>query len=246
MNANPFFFGTMQGNRWQHPRLDVDRFLHNEVNYAEYLYWFHLYASVGLRRPDPTKLPGLPGQKTPYAQSPSPLNPTLSLCVPLSFEPGNYMTFNDIVSRNYQMSAIYSGFSTFTSKHFFRFFADFLSKLMPHRVSRSTAAHVFYAINTYHSVNDDAIGHLDSNGFMLYMKELVPQLAAPERCGMLNYIEIYIHTKPLFLSISLSLSVGDLYTSIPALPICNLTFEMPCLSGQNKSSVRTVGPATAF
>jgi hypothetical protein len=105
MDANPFFLGTMQGGCWQHPRLDVDRFLHNEVNYAEYLYWFHLYASVGLRRPDP---PGLPGyQKTPHAQAPSPLNPTLTSCVPLSFEPGNYMTFNDIVSRNHQMSAIY-------------------------------------------------------------------------------------------------------------------------------------------
>jgi hypothetical protein len=103
---------------------------------------------------------------------------------------------------------------------------------MPHRVSRSTAAHVFYAINTNHSVNDDAVGRLDSNGFMLYMKKLVPQLAdTVERYGILNYIEIYIHTKPLFLSIFLSLSVGDLYTSIPTLPICSLTFEMTRLSG---------------
>jgi hypothetical protein len=122
---------------------------------------------------------------------------------------------------------------------------------MPNRVSRSTAAHVFYAINTNDSVNEDAVGHLDSNGFMLYMKKLVPQLVdSAERYGILKCIEIYIHTKPLFLFISLSLSVGDLYTSIPALPICNLTFEMTCLSGQNNvTSVRTVGiqgPATAL
>ena len=103
--------------------------------------------------------------------------------------------------------------------------------MIPQRGSRSTAAHVFYATNTNNSVNDHAVGHLDSNGFMLYMKKLVAQLAdSAERYGILNYIEIYIYTKPLFLSISLSLSVGDLYTSIPALPICNLTVEMTCLS----------------
>ena len=176
MNANPFFFGNVQGGCWQHPRLDVDRFLHNEVNYAEYLYWFHLYASVGLRRPDP---PGLPGyQKTTrFSGAPSPLNPTLSLCVPLSFEPGNYMTFNDIVRRNVQSPQYIHDFQYLLSL-FFGFFTDFLSKLMPHRVSRSAAAHVFYAINTKHSVNDEAVGHLDSNGFMLYVKKLVPQLAA--------------------------------------------------------------------
>jgi hypothetical protein len=106
MKANPFFFGTMQGNRWRHPRLDADRFLRNEVNHGEYLYWFHLYASVGLRRLDPTEL-AEHQKKASHAQVPSPLNPTLS------FEPGKHMTFNDVVSINSQMSAIYLEFSTF-------------------------------------------------------------------------------------------------------------------------------------
>jgi hypothetical protein len=75
----------------------------------------------------------------------------------LSFQPGKHMTFNDLVE------------------------FLFAIELMPMRVSRASAAHVFHAINKDHSVNDDDVRNLDSNEFMQYMKKLVPQVVNAER-----------------------------------------------------------------
>ena len=141
---NSSLFGTMQGDRWRHPAPDANRFIRNEVNQTEYIYWFHLYASVGLSRCDPSERPAVK-KKVSY----SPYS--------LSFEPGKHMTFNDLVGFLFGVG------------------------LLPQRVSRATAAHVFHAINKDYSVNDDDVRLLDSSEFLHYMKRLLPQLVCAER-----------------------------------------------------------------
>jgi len=142
------FFGYMQGNRWRHPQPDCERFMRNEVNPSEFLYWFHLYASVGLCRPSPKDPP--PEVSSRNAQS-------AVDAMALSFRPGTHMSFNDLV--------------------------DFLwgVGLMPSRVSRASAAHVFHAVNKDHTVNDDEVRHLDSNEFVQYVKKLLGQVVVAER-----------------------------------------------------------------
>lgn len=142
------FFGFMQGSRWRHPIPDCERFMRDEVNPSEYLYWFHLYASVGLWR------------STQDAPAPTISTKEVSHLVDFSspsFRPGTNMTFNDLV--------------------------DFLWSvgLMPSRVSRASAAHVFHAVNKDHTVNDDEVRLLDSTEFAQYMKKLLAQIACAER-----------------------------------------------------------------
>jgi len=147
MKENPSFFGSMHGSRWRQPLPDGNRFIQNDINHTEYLYWFHLFASVGLARLDHKDTPAL---KMKATDNPPPKEA-------LSFQPGNHMTFNDLVE------------------------FLFAIELMPMRVSRASAAHVFHAINKDHSVNDDDVRNLDSNEFMQYMKKLVPQVVNAER-----------------------------------------------------------------
>ena len=144
IKEGPSFFGTMHGNRWRHPAPDANRFIQNQINQTEYLYWFHLYASVGLSRGEPSERSAV---KKKIELSPR----------TLSFEPGKHMTFNDLVEFLFGVG------------------------LMPTRVSRATAAHVFHAINKDYSVNDDDVRLLDSNEFSHYMKKLLPQLVCAER-----------------------------------------------------------------
>ncbi len=145
------FFGYMQGNRWRHPQPDCERFMRNEVNSSEFLYWFHLYASVGLWRPSPEDSP-------PQVSSRKALHAVEAMS--LSFRPGTQMSFNDLV--------------------------DFLCLLglMPSRVSRASAAHVFHAVNKDRTINDDEVRHLDSNEFVQYMKKLLGQVVVAERCPL--------------------------------------------------------------
>ena len=144
------FFGCMQGSRWRHPVPDGERFIRNEVNSSEFLYWFHLYASVGLWRSSPDT-PALAVSRRDV--------PHLVEFSALSFRPGTSMTFSDL--------------------------ASFLCGvgLMPSRVSRASAAHVFQAVNKDHTVNDDEVRLLDSNEFVQYMKKLLAQVVCAERCA---------------------------------------------------------------
>jgi hypothetical protein len=88
LSPAPSFFGTMHGSRWRHPHPDAERFIRNEVNRTEYLYWFHLYASIGLVREQARK------QKLNLFASP----PKPTHASGLSFEAGTHMTFRDIVN----------------------------------------------------------------------------------------------------------------------------------------------------
>ena len=53
--------------------------------------------------------------------------------------------------------------------------------VMPSRVSRSSAAHVFQSVNKDHSVNDDEVRLLDPDEFVFFMKKLLQQIAMAER-----------------------------------------------------------------
>ena len=147
-SPKPTFFGTMHGSRWRHPQPDPERFLNRDVSHTEYLYWFHLFASIGLARSG--KQPPKKGMN-PFVDC----HQTSSSC--LDFTPGTQMTFRDVV--------------------------QFLSRieLMPSRVSRSSAAHVFQSVNKDHSVNDDEVRLLDHDEFVFFMKKLLQQIAMAER-----------------------------------------------------------------